>query len=346
MSHVSPFRPRRLSRGGHRQTLLGFWHRRRLAWTPPTEDIVVDAEPGVQLLLRLSLQPEASPWREPAPRPLLLLVHGLGGWDSATYGLATGLLAWRHGWHVARMNMRGAGDSARMSARLYHAGLDVDLLAVLQALAERMPRIAIAGFSLGGSLALLTLGRRAADVPAAAGALVAVSAPLDLLACVKALERPVNRVYQGYFVRNLRASYRYRQRLHPHLYASGLEERIRSVREFDEAVTAPQGGFRDAADYYARSSAGPWLGHIQRPTLILNAADDPLVPVESVTRFPLPDSGVVKREVLPTGGHVGFVAPTSAPGRFWAAERIMGFLACEFAAGGGQRGAASSDACA
>jgi predicted alpha/beta-fold hydrolase len=163
---------------------------------------------------------------------------------------------------------------------------------------------------------------------------------------VKALERRANRAYQGYFVRNLRASYRYRQRLHPHAFTSGLEERIRSVREFDEAVTAPLGGFRDAADYYARSSAGPWLGHVRRPTLILNAADDPLVPLDSVVRFPLPASGIVRREVQPTGGHVGFVAPTCAPGRFWAAERVLEFLESEMSGTGGQRGAASSDACA
>lgn len=338
---ANSFRPGLLARGGHRQTLLGFWHRRLLSWTPPTEDVVVDAEPGVQLLLRLSVHAEDSS----APRPLLLLVHGLGGWDAATYGLATGLLAWRRGWDVARMNMRGAGDSARMSERLYHAGLDADLLAVLKALAERVPRIAITGFSLGGSLALLALGRRAAEVPGSVVGLAAVSAPLDLLACVKALERPANRAYQRYFVRNLRASYRYRQRLHPHVFTSGLEERIRSVRDFDEAVTAPLGGFRDAADYYARSSAGPWLTHIRRRTLILNAADDPLIPIESVVRFPVPGSGTVTREVLPTGGHVGFVAPTCAPGRFWAAERVMEFLEGELAASG-QRGAASSDACA
>jgi predicted alpha/beta-fold hydrolase len=317
---IRPFRPGLLARGGHRQTLLGFWHRRRLAWTPPTEDVVIDAEPGVQLLLRLSLRPDG------AEAPLLVLVHGLGGWDAASYGLATGLLAWSRGWHVARMNMRGAGDSAPLSARIYNAGLDVDLLAVLQALAGRFSRIGLAGFSLGGSLALLTLGRQRERLPEQARALVAVSAPLDLLACVTALERLGNRGYQRYFIKNLRASYRYRQRLHPQLYTAGLEEHVRSVRDFDEAVTAPMGGFRDAADYYQQSSAGPWLPRIDRPTLVLNAADDPLIPVESVLRYPLPDSGLVRREILPTGGHVGFVAPTLAPGRFWAAERVMEFL--------------------
>jgi predicted alpha/beta-fold hydrolase len=320
VASIRPFRPALLARGGHRQTLLGFWHRRRLAWTPPTEDVVIDAEPGVRLLLRLSLQPDAP------EAPLLLLVHGLGGWDAASYGLATGLLAWSRGWHVARMNMRGAGDSAPLSARIYNAGLDVDLLAVLQVLAGRFPWMGLAGFSLGGSLALLALGRQAARLPEEARALVAVSAPLDLHACVTALERLSNRGYQRYFMKNLRASYRYRQYLHPDMYTAGLEEQIHTVREFDEAVTAPMGGFRDAMDYYQSSSAGQWLAHIERPTLVLNAADDPLIPVDSVLRFPLPGSGRVRREILPTGGHVGFVAPTLAPGRFWAAERILEFL--------------------
>lgn len=283
---------------------------------------MLDAEPGVRLLLRSSWQPGP---RE--ARLLLLLVHGLGGWDAATYGLATGLLAWERGWHVTRMNMRGAGDSAKLSARLYNAGLDDDLLVVLHALAASGPaRIAIAGFSLGGSLALLTLGRQAARVPASVAALAAVSAPLDLAACVGALERLPNRIYQGYFMRNLRASYRYRQRLHPDIYEAGLEDRVRSVRAFDEAVTAPLGGFAGAADYYERSSAGPWLARIERATLLLNAADDPMIPLGSVVRFPLPASGVVRREVVPTGGHVGFVGPTCAPGRFWAAERVVAFL--------------------
>src|SRR5207245_4591261 len=89
---------------------------------------------------------------------------------------------------------------------------------------------------------------------------------------------------------------------------------------------AHYGGFRDAADYYERSSAGPQLVRIDRPTLILSAADDPMIPGESVARWPLPPPSLVQREILPTGGHVGFVAATSAPGRFWAAERVMAFL--------------------
>jgi len=317
---VKDFRPLRFLRGGHLQTLLGYWSRRKLRWTLDTEDIVVDHADGVRLLLRASWQAD----RE--ARPTLVLVHGLGGDDRSTYSIATGSLAWRRGWNVVRMNMRGAGESEALCPRLYHAGVDTDLLAALEAVATRTPRLAPLGFSLGANLVLLTLGRQADRVPGGVFAAAAVSPPLDLAACADALGRAGGRVYERHYVRDLQSAYRRRQALLPHLYAAHRERGLRSIREYDEAITAHYGGFRDAADYYERSSAGPQLVRIDRPTLILSAADDPMIPGESVARWPLPPSGVVRREILPTGGHVGFVAATSAPGRFWAAERVMEFL--------------------
>jgi uncharacterized protein len=316
-----PFRPDAGTRGGHRQTLLGFWHRRHLRWELPTEDVVVDAGDGVQLLLRATWQPG-----ERAARPALVTVHGLGGWDQAAYGLATGLYAYGRGWHVVRMNMRGAGDSARLFAGLYNAGLDRDLLAALALVATQVPVVAVMGFSLGANLTLLALGRSGDGVPASVRGAVAVSPPLDLVACAERLERLDNRIYQAYFMRNLRNAYRYRQGLRPDLYEVGRERRPRTIREWDEAITAPYGGYPSAAEYYARSSSGPYVSAIARPTLILAAEDDPIIPAASVRRWPLPDSGAVVREMLPTGGHVGFVAHTAAPGRFWAAERALDFL--------------------
>ena len=111
-------------RGGHLQTLLGYWARRHLRWTLPAEDLVVDLDGGVRLLLRASWQQA----RE--ARPTLVLVHGLGGDDRSTYSVATGSVAWGLGWNVVRMNMRGAGESEAVCARLYHAGVDTDLVAV------------------------------------------------------------------------------------------------------------------------------------------------------------------------------------------------------------------------
>ena len=317
---MKEFRPLPFLRGGHLQTLLGYWARRHLRWTLPTEDLVVDLDGGLRLLLRASWQ------REREARPTLVLVHGLGGDDRSTYSIATATMAWRRGWNVVRMNMRGAGESEALCARLYHAGVDTDLLAVLEAVAARTPRLAAAGFSLGANLVLLTLGRQAGRLPSGVFAAAAVSPPLDLAACADALGRAAGRVYERRYVRDLQDAYRRRQALLPDLYAPGRERGLRSIREYDGAITAHYGGFRDAADYYERSSAGTQLLRIDRPTLILAAADDPMIPSESVARWPLPSSGLVQREILPTGGHVGFVAPTSAPGRFWAAERVMEFL--------------------
>jgi hypothetical protein len=280
----------------------------------------VAAHDGVKLLLRASWQPGPR-----AQRPALLLVHGLGGWDGAGYGLATGLFAFARGWHVVRMNLRGAGDGMGLSPVLYNAGVDGDLVRVLGALAPQASSLSLVGFSLGANLALLLLGRRGDALPRGFRGVVAVSPPLELAACAAALERPLNRLYQHYFMRNLRRAYRERQAARPDVFAPGLADGIRTVREYDERITARYGGYRDAADYYAQSSAGPRLLAIRHKALILAAQDDPMIPWESVARWPLP-VGVVERELLPTGGHVGFVAPTRAPGSFWAAERALAFL--------------------
>jgi predicted alpha/beta-fold hydrolase len=243
---VSAFRPARGTAGGHRQTLLGYWYRRRLRWDAPAEDLIVEAGDDVRLLARVSWQDGAR-----AARPAVVIVHGLGGCDAAGYVVSTARLARARGWHVARMNMRGAGDGEALCPRLYNAGLDGDLLAVLAAMARHTPTLAVVGFSLGANLALLALARGGDRVPAGLAAAVAVSPPLDLAACADALARPA---------------------------------------------------------------------------LVLAAHDDPMVPGESVARWPLPASGLVQREMTATGGHVGFVAPTGAPGRFWAAERALAFL--------------------
>jgi predicted alpha/beta-fold hydrolase len=313
------FRPQFWLTGGHRQTLLGYWHRRSLGWPLATEDLVVEAGDDVRILARVSWQ--AGPREE---HPALVLLHGLGGSDQSPYLLSTGAFAYSRGWHVVRMNMRGAGDGEALCARLYNAGLDTDLLAVVEAVGRVVPRVAVGGFSLGANIALLLLGRRKDRLPAALRSVGAVSPPLDLAACAAALERWDNRPYQHYFMAKLREGYRSRQRRRPDLFPAGRERGLRTVREYDDAITAPHGGFGGADEYYAKSSAGPWLASIDRPALVVAAEDDPMIPGASVSRWPV--SASVRREMVRTGGHVGFVAASVAPGRFWAAGRILEFL--------------------
>lgn len=282
-------------------------------------DLPVDAGEGVRLLLRATWQPGRH-----EDHPALVLVHGLGGSDESSYSVSAGHYAHARGWHVLRMNMRGCGGGGALCPLLYNAGLDSDLLAVVDEVARRVRRVAVVGFSLGANLALLMLGRRRGALPQELSAAVAVSPPVDLAACADAIEAPRNALYQKRFMRMLSDGYRQRHRARPDLFPAGREAGLRSVREFDERITAPFGGYESAADYYARSSAGPWLAAIDRPTLVLAAQDDPMIPAASVARWPV--SGSVSREITATGGHVGFVGPTDAPGWFWAAQRALRFV--------------------
>lgn len=303
------------------QTFLGFFHRRRLTWSLPAEDLVVESEPGVRVLCRASYQPGN---REAAPA--LILIHGMGGCDQSSYMVSTGLHAYGLGYHVIRMNMRGAGDSYQICPRLYHAGIESDLVAVARAIAKTVPRIGLFGASLGANHVLLALGRSREALPHEVLAGVAVSPPLDLIRCTEALHRRENRPYVVYFLERLKDTYVRIQKRSDGFYEAGRQVGVRTVREFDERITAPYAGFASADEYYTRSSSGPWLRDIGRPTLVISAENDPMIPGESVRRFELPAAGVVVREVHPTGGHVGFAARTRAPGRFWAAERALDFL--------------------
>ncbi len=273
----------------------------------------------MRLLLRATWQPG-----ERERRPALLILHGLGGSDASSYAVSTGQLAYARGWHVVRMNMRGSGDGETLCPLLYNAGLDTDLLAATSALSQLVPRIAIVGYSLGGNMTLLMLGRRRELLPKALEAAVAISPPLDLAACCAALEAPGNRVFQHYFISKLGDAYRRRHAARPDLFTAGRELGLRTVREFDERITAPFGGYESASQYYERSSAGPWLHAIDRPALVLAAEDDPMIPPASITRWTA--SPTVAREILRTGGHVGFVGRSQAPGWFWAPQRALAFL--------------------
>ena len=315
------FHPPWFARGGHVQTILGYFHRRNLRWTLPTEDLIVASEPGLRILSRATWRPG-----DRSASPALVLLHGMGGFDNATYMLSMGLHAYAAGYHVIRMNMRGAGDSFEICPRLYNAGLEVDLVAVARHVAARTSRVALFGASLGANHVLLAVGRSKSTLPREVKAAVAISPPVDLLSCSDALHSSGNRVYVSRFVADLKASYVRIQKRNPAFYAAGREVGVRTVREFDERITAPYAGFASAEDYYARSSSGPWLEAIDRPTLIVSAEDDPMIPGDSVRKFALPESGIVIREILSTGGHVGFAAKTKAPGRFWAAERALAFL--------------------
>lgn len=315
---MSPFRP--FVRGAHVQTIGGQIVRSFLTWPFPTEDHVVDSEDGARLLVRASWQP-ARPSNGAASA--VLLVHGLEGSADARYVVSTGILAYRAGYHVIRMNMRGCGGSLELCPRLYNAGLTPDLHAVSEWLSARVARFVVVGFSLGAGLTLLTLARERHRLADACTGAVAVCPPLDMSRSADALELRHNWIYQRRFTASLCRAYRSRQRLSPERYQEGRERSVTTLREFDDVITAHYGGYRSAEDYYRRVSSGPRLVEIDRPTLVLRADNDPFTPYAGLVDWP--HSKDVRMELVEGGGHVGFVGPSKAPRCFWAADRILAF---------------------
>lgn len=310
--HPSFFLP-----GGHLQTIGGQIVRSWLRWPYPTEDVVVESTDDVRLLLRAS-------WQIEMDRPALLLVHGLEGSDRAPYVLSMAMVAYRAGWHVVRMNMRGCGDSLPLCPRLYNAALTSDLLAATHWLSDRVSRFGLAAFSLGANLALLTAARKKEHLPKELAAIATLCPPLDMSRSADELERRRNWIYQLRFILSLTKSYRKRQRLSPERYAPGRERGLKTLREFDDVITAHYGGYRDAEHYYESASAGPRLKDIELPTLVLASQNDPLIPVESVSQWERSDAVVL--EMISSGGHVGFVGAKGPPRRFWAGQHLFSWL--------------------
>jgi hypothetical protein len=313
---AKPFRPHPLLANGHAQTLA------RWAW-PRTyralrdEARLFEVEPGVRLLARCR-------WHEDrADRLTVLLVHGLGGSADAPYVLGAARLAHRAGANVVRLNQRNCGGTEALTPTLYHSGMSGDLAAVVRELVARdgLSRVLVAGFSMGGNLALKMAGEMGGGAPAALVGVCAVSPALDLQETVRNLGKPSNRPYQWNFVRGLRRLVERKKRLYPGLYDTSGLDRLRTVRDFDELYTAPHGGFADADDYYARSSALPLVPRIRVPTLIVHARDDPLVPGEPLLRPGAAENPHVAKALPPHGGHVAFVSGGKGE-RFWAEERL------------------------
>lgn len=260
--------------------------------------------------------------------PRLLVLHGLEGCSGSHY--VRGLLAAMHarGWRATAMHFRGCSGEPNRLSRTYHSGETGDLSRVVRELRRREPRtpLCLAGYSLGGNVVLKWLGEEGpqAEVDAA----VAVSVPFLLDVAAARLTRGVSRVYQWYLLRLLRRRVVEKFRRWERAPVDVSKHRSwRSMSAFDDAVTAPLHGFRDAGDYYRRASARRFLGTIERPTLILHARDDPFMS-EAVIPSAAELSESTTLELSDAGGHVGFIGGSSpAEAHYWLERRIPEFLA-------------------
>lgn len=270
-----------------------------------------------------------------APRECatLLVMHGLEGSSDAHYMRGVADKAWRAGMNVVRLNQRNCGGTEHLTPGLYHSGLTADPRAVVQELieADRLPAIVLAGYSMGGNVMLRLAGEYGTAAPPELKGVAAVSPVIDLEACVQALERRPNRIYEWNFLRNLRARMRRKALAFPGVFDLAPLARLRSIRAFDDAFTAPHHGFGTAANYYQQASALRVIGQIAVPALIISAEDDPFVPPAIFDAPDLRTNPHIRVELQPHGGHCAFIAARRAAmpdfDGYWAEAAIVAFAA-------------------
>jgi uncharacterized protein len=315
------FVPLRALRNPHLMTIAASFWRRRFPRLPAGVRRTFEVEPGSRVRGECH-------WQEgPRHHPTLVLLHGLEGSCDSGYVVGTAEKAYAVGFNVVRLNQRNCGGTEELTPTLYHSGLSGDIRAVLRELilADRLPELLAAGFSMGGNLVLKMAGEFGDAAPPEIRGFVAVAPALDLAACADALAEPQNFIYEHHFVTRLKRHMRQKARLFPDRYPIDGLRGIRTVREWDDAVTAPFCGFTSAQDYYARSSALRFAAAIRRPTLILAAQDDPFIPFASFADRAIRENPNITLVATEHGGHCAFLSRERGSARFWAEARIVEF---------------------
>jgi len=266
----------------------------------------------------------------PAGTPVLLVLHGLEGSSRSHYVDGFVRAGRAEGWRGAVLNFRSCSGELNRLPRFYHSGDTEDLDQVVRLLVGREPGVWLSavGVSLGGNVLLKWLGERGMEAPRELVGAVGISVPFDLAACARALDRGLPRaVYTRNFMRTLREKVRRKAERHPGFVDVARALAARTFAEYDRVVTAPLGGFADELDYWTRSSSGPYLARIRRPTLLISSRDDPFAsPAILPDPAGLPPG--VQTEYVARGGHAGFIEdPWPWRTTSWAERRAVAFLA-------------------
>ena len=303
--------------GGHLQTIYPYFilkrrppRYRRERWETPDGDFIdLDWVDG------------------PQSAPVVALFHGLEGGSTSHYAAALMHAVVRRGWHGVVVHFRGCGGEPNRLPRAYHSGdaEEIDwILRRLHALPELSALLPV-GVSLGGNALLKWLGRERTKAGAIVNAAAAVSAPMDLMTAGDRLGSGLSRAYGSHFLARLKKKSLVKLQRFPGLYDKDAVRRTRTLREFDNLVTAPLHGFSDTDDYWTRASSKPDLAHIAVPTLIVHGRNDPFLPghflpaaqqVSASVHLDFPDGG----------GHVGFASGPFPGNLDWMPGRVISFF--------------------
>lgn len=289
---------------------------------PPAEERLFQVDAESRILGKCNWQPAKG-----RDAPVIVVVHGLEGSSESNYARGIADKAFRLGFHVVRLNQRNCGGTEALTPTLYNSGMSGDYRAVLEELSngDGFEQIFFAGYSMGGNLVTKMAGEFGEALPKALRGVCVVCPSMDMGACADALERRENYFYQRHFVKGLLSRYARKAKLFPERYALNGFGVVRSVREFDDKITAPNFGYRDAQEYYEAVGAKKVITQVRVPMLMITAQDDPFVPYKSFLRVNPAQNSAIRFVAPEHGGHCGFISNRRGAERFWAEQRIVEF---------------------
>lgn len=323
-----PFVPPPVLRNAHAMTIFGSKRPRRFTiLNHPHERREFRTEAHTTVVAYCHWQPERHAC------PTVLVIHGLEGSAEASYVLGTASKAFAAGFNVLRCNVRNCGGTVHLTPTLYHSGLTVDLQHLTRELIERdgLPQLFLIGFSLGANQALKFAGELADAAPPQLRGIVAISPPIDLEQCSRAIMRRENFIYELRFLLSLRRTLREKARLFPGLYDLSRFKTIKHLWDWDEAYQH-HNGFDGAMGYYQHASSLPFLPQVRVPAAIITAQDDPFIPFVSFADERLVNNPNLLLVSPQHGGHVAFCGVRQPDeDRAWAENRAVEF--CRIASG-------------
>ena len=260
---------------------------------------------------------------ENGSRKIVILCHGLEGSSDSKYIQATAKLLSLNGYSVAAMNYRFCSGEINRQLVTYHSGKTDDLHNVINFVLPNYDSVYLVGFSLGGNLILKYNGDGLFSLSPKIKANVAISVPVDLKGSSISLKRFENILYRWRFLRTLSKKMHLKHQQFPNELDVAPLKKVKTLTDFDDFFTSKINGFKDAEDYYLKASSKQFIPNITKPTLLINALDDPFL---SESCFPISEAEENAKFYLITpsnGGHVGFISKGDF---YWSEYQILNFL--------------------
>ncbi len=259
---------------------------------------------------------------------LVIAMHGLEGSSKSKY-----IISVIHHLNALKMdcvaiNFRGCSGEENRKAYSYNSGKTDDVSEVINHILNHYTykNIILLGYSMGGNITLKYLGERT-NIPSEIKGAIAVSVPCDLKGSSQELAKWHNSLYMYKFMRTLKGKALHKMTIFPQ---SNLDKnrilKARTFKDFDDAVTAPLFGYKDAKDYWTQCSSRQFIEGIELPTLMINSMDDSFL---SNSCYPFNEAKNHKFLTLETpkyGGHAGFNTVVFGKDSGWSENRISNFI--------------------